>query len=276
VGAWHLHRLTQEMSLDFFVLFSSAGALLGSIGQGNYTAANTFLDSLAHHRRRNGLSALSINWGPWAEVGMTAALADQHRQRWDKQGMGTIGPEQGGKVLKEVLNSSAPQIGVLPINWPAYLRSHGRRRLPPFLQEIADQAQPHRPARALPAYEPEILQALAGAAEGERQDVLLSYIRDQARMVLALDASLPIHDQRPLGELGLDSLMAIELRTRLAMHTGVTLSVAELLQGHSLSQIAATILAQLTLADSVKPVAEPDQEPRHEWHRSLEWEVLEL
>jgi hypothetical protein len=186
--------------------------------------------------------------------------------------MTSISPEQGGQVFERILQAAAPQIGVLPVNWPAYLHSYDTRRLPPFLQEIADQAQLRRHQPANPAHEPDLRQALADGSPVERQEVLLSYIRAQARLVLSLDPSRPIPDQQPLGELGLDSLMAIELRSRLAMHTGVTLSVAELLQGQSLSQIATTILAQFTLTDSVKSVGEPEQEPA----ASLEWEVLQL
>ncbi len=90
-GAWNLHELTRDDRLDLFVLFSSAAALLGSPGQGNYAAANAFLDALAHHRRWEKLPALSVNWGSWAEVGMAARLSETEGQRWSAAGVGWIG-----------------------------------------------------------------------------------------------------------------------------------------------------------------------------------------
>ena len=98
MGAWHLHELTRDDPLDVFVLFSSVAALVGSPGQGNYAAANAFLDALAHHRRAEERPALSVNWGSWAEVGMAARLKDSEGDRWAAAGLGWIEPYQGGSM----------------------------------------------------------------------------------------------------------------------------------------------------------------------------------
>ncbi|MFM6024581.1 MAG: KR domain-containing protein, partial [Dolichospermum sp.] len=100
-GAWNLHHLSKDESLDFFVMFSSSASLLGSPGQGNYAAANGFLDALAFYRRSQGLASLSINWGPWAEVGMTAKL--QLGERLSQKGEDSIYPQQGLQVLEMLL-----------------------------------------------------------------------------------------------------------------------------------------------------------------------------
>jgi NAD(P)-dependent dehydrogenase (short-subunit alcohol dehydrogenase family) len=113
IGGWLLHTLLLDTELDFFVLFSSATSLTGAAGQGNYAAANAALDALAHHRRALGLPALSINWGPWAEVGIVARDEDlrtraQHR-------VGTISAQQGVEFFGRLIHHAAPQVGVVPL-----------------------------------------------------------------------------------------------------------------------------------------------------------------
>lgn len=98
-GAWNLHALTQDIQLEFFVLFSSVTSLLGSYGQGNYAAANAFLDALAAYRRHNGLPAVSINWGPWSQVGMAADSLGRGTSQIVRAGLGLIEPLHGLKTL---------------------------------------------------------------------------------------------------------------------------------------------------------------------------------
>nr|QEO74256.1 Beta-ketoacyl synthase [uncultured bacterium] len=115
LGGWHLHQLTREQPLDFFVLYSSMVSLLGSPGQANHAAANAFLDALAHHRRGLGLPALSINWGVWSEIG--AAVRHQAVRRVKTQGIGMIDPRQGTQILQHLLSRESAQVGVAPIDW---------------------------------------------------------------------------------------------------------------------------------------------------------------
>ncbi len=116
-GAWNLHQLTLTAPLDFFILFSAGAALLGSPGQSNYAAANAFLDGLAHYRQGQGMCALSINWGAWAEVGMAARTKDQSQRRWAGEGIRLIYPHEGVQILEQLLKQSSAQVAVLPINW---------------------------------------------------------------------------------------------------------------------------------------------------------------
>jgi acyl transferase domain-containing protein len=226
-GAWHLHQLTCRQPLDFFVMYSSVAALLGSAGQGNHAAANMFMDMLAHWRRARGLPALSINWGAWSEVG--AAVEHGVDQRVTAQGMGVISPEQGVRVLEHLLHTQATQTGVMPITWVKFAARYDPDQIPPFLSEMIDhtprstEAVIHHPiVHQLPAAEPasDWLTRISTAPTAKQRGLMIEYVRNQAGRVLGLDASR-VGEHVPLSELGLDSLMAVELRNLLG--TGLAL-----------------------------------------------------
>ncbi|HEY9405602.1 MAG TPA: type I polyketide synthase, partial [Pyrinomonadaceae bacterium] len=134
-GAWLLHQLLREESLDFFILFSSAASLLGSAGQANYASANAFLDALAHERRSRNLPALSINWGAWSEVGMAAQKT--RGGRLAARGFGNISPQQGVEVFEQLLGEDSTQVGVLPINWTLARASTPALAESPLYSEVA-------------------------------------------------------------------------------------------------------------------------------------------
>ncbi len=141
LGAWYLHELTRGQPLDLFVLFSSAAALLGSPGQGNYAAANAFLDALAHHRRWEKRPALSVNWGSWAEVGMAARLIETEGRRWSAAGIGWIEPDRGLHTLEHLISEDRVQAGVLPIDWAKFFERIPPGSEPAWLAEIARDAR---------------------------------------------------------------------------------------------------------------------------------------
>src|SRR5262249_54171696 len=116
-GAWVLHQLTRNLNLDFFILYSAAGVLLGAPGQGLYPGANAALDALAEARQRLGLPALSVAWGPWAGSGMAAELAARGNETWQARGLGTISPGQGFAQLERLLAAGAAYGAVIPIDW---------------------------------------------------------------------------------------------------------------------------------------------------------------
>ncbi|MDZ7967788.1 MAG: SDR family NAD(P)-dependent oxidoreductase [Nostoc sp. DedSLP03] len=203
-GAWNLHTLTQNLSLDFFVCFSSISSLIGSAGQGNYAAANAFMDTLAHHRQALGLPGISINWGPWSQVGMAANLDSQNQNRIQTNGIGTIAPQQGLTVLEQLLNQSSAQVAVIPINWSEFLSKSSLNS--PFFANFSHTAKKLEQS--------DFRTRLEMANASDRQPLLIEHICSQVAKVLGRNLSTLDREQR-FFELGMDSLTAVELRNRL-------------------------------------------------------------
>ncbi len=239
-GAWNLHLLTQDRVLDFFVLFSSTASLIGPPGQGNYAAANAFLDALAHRRQAQGLPALSINWGPWAEVGMAAALGSRDQRRLSDQGMSFIPPAQGMQVLAQLLHQAPPQVGVLPIDWAKYCRFHSTALESPFLTDFMGGAE--SPADA-DTRQKLTLQAVLDADPSERQQLVETSLREMVARVLRLPVA-SVDVQQPLNNLGLDSLMALELFNRIERTFSKTIRLGTTLQAPTVEQLVNILLNQ--------------------------------
>jgi acyl transferase domain-containing protein len=198
LGAWHLHELTADLPIEQFVLFSSAAALLGSPGQGNYAAANAFLDALAHHRRAEQKPGLSINWGSWAEVGMAARLRESQGSRWSEAGIGWIDLDRGLHTLEELLADGAVQTGVLPVNWKKFFERIPVGAEPAWLSEMARLA---RAAGGQQASGPPVLaEKLQAVTAGERLEVATVFLQQQAAQVLAMDAAQLPDARRPLND----------------------------------------------------------------------------
>jgi acyl carrier protein len=236
-GSWLLHSLTAGHGLDWFVLFSSAAAVLGSPGQANYAAANAFLDALAHERRRLGLPAISVNWGPWAEVGM-AARDPQRGPRMVAQGLGAIPPSEGLELLGRLLTTDTAQLVVLPLEWG---RLPPRLRQMPLLADLAVRSAATEPDPS-PTEAP-IRERLEAAEPGQRQPLLIEYLQREAARSLQLPPGR-VDPGEPIARLGLDSLMALELRNRLEASLGIALAPARLLQSPTLASLAQELLEQ--------------------------------
>jgi len=213
-GAWNLHVLTRDLPLDFFVLFSSAASVLGSPGQSNHAAANASLDALAWYRAAQGLPALSINWGPWSEVGAAAkGLADEEaRQRPRRlEGVGTIAPDRGLKVLERLLSSSSVDVVVAPINWA---RLPGELTASPFfadcVEPLADRGE-----------QTGLLRRLKETPMDDRRSLLMAHIGNQVATVLGLSRSAPVDVTKGFFELGMDSLTSVELKNLLQSSLGL-------------------------------------------------------
>jgi polyketide synthase 12/myxalamid-type polyketide synthase MxaB len=221
-GAWNLHQLTQRDSLDFFVLFSAASAILGIPGQGTYVAANAFLDSLAAFRRAAGLPATSINWGAWDQFGM-AQSSDAIRSL-SSRGLRFIGAEEGIAAMWRVIADNATQRVVLPIDWHRFRERMGNVAMP-LLSECFALSAPRETAPGAPKAAPaaDLATQLLQAPKTARYRILADLVIAHVRRTIGLAADRILDERQPLQELGLDSLMAVELRNALGAMSGRTL-----------------------------------------------------
>src|SRR5262249_37832549 len=205
-GAWNLHLLTREMSLDFFVMFSSAAAFLGLMGLGNYTAANAFLDALAHYRQSLGLPALSIDWAGWTRIGMAEVLGERRESQWLAKGLDSLSPEQGLQAVNDLMLQSRPQVAVLKVDWPVFFKELTVRRSPPLLSDVARATS--RTNASLDSTN-DFLSKLNQAEPGTpRRALLREHICQQVAKILEFDNTFVLDPHQPLAEVGLDSLMA--------------------------------------------------------------------
>lgn len=217
IGTWLLHEFSRELPLDFLVLFSSTTALWGSRELGHYAAANAFLDGLAHYRRAQGLPALSINWGTWDEM-RVASTAEQ--QAVAQFGLQRMPAGQALACLDEFLGSDLPQLVVAAVDWALLKPAYEAKRLRPFLQLVEratagpDRRNGTKGSQARDAG-PSLLATLASAQPEQRRELLVTHIRAQVARVLNLDPAEPIELERGLFEMGLDSLMSVELKSHL-------------------------------------------------------------
>jgi acyl transferase domain-containing protein/acyl carrier protein len=223
-GAWNLHSQTQEMPLDFFVNFSSAASLHGSLGQGSYAAANAFLDALAHYRQLRGLPALTINWSSWDEVGMAAAMSSRDQQRWKAAGMNFIPVQQGLQLLGQLIGQVSPQVAVLPVDWAKFIKLFPVSVESSFLIEIACKNQVNTVVKlSSGTQENKLLQHLENTPLNQRKDVLVAHIQKNVAAVSGFDPSRSPDPQVGFFEMGMDSLMTLELKNSLQSSLGISL-----------------------------------------------------
>ena len=217
MGAIHLDALTRGLPIDHFVLFSSAASLVGSPGQANYAAANAFLDAVAHQRTSEGLPALAINWGGWAQVGMAAATDRQQGNRREGTGVERIDVDRGLQIFGKLLTLGEPQMGVLPIDWAKFFERIPAGSEPPWLSAIATAVR-REPVSG--GGEPELLRRIGKLPRTEQLEVVNRYVREQAAAIMGGDASYLPDASRPLNELGFDSLMGVEFCNALGRAVG--------------------------------------------------------
>jgi acyl carrier protein len=227
LGGFLLHRLSAGAPLDFFKLFSSGASVIGSAGQGNYAAANSFLDALAHHRRLTGQVALSVNWGPvsGAGFGATEEGLRVHAQ-WERNGLHRLTPRELTAALEPLLGSGAPQLAVMKVDW---------RQLGRLFPDLVRSPWASRVAEAVVEQgRSGFLERLAETPPGDRLELLTEHLQQQIAEVMGV---VPEPEQK-LFDLGLDSLMAVALRNRLEHSLGAEIRVTAIFNYPTLEALA--------------------------------------
>lgn len=217
-GTWNLHRLSKTCDLDFFVLFSSTTALWGVAGLGHYAAVNQFMDSFAHWGRAQGVPALSINWGTWQE--MRIASADE-KASFEQAGLHPLPISQALTALECLLQKGSAQAAVADVDWTALKSVYQARRRRPLFSEVANHET--RPQARKESSKSETGLVLTGLAAPQRRSRLMQRVKSEVAAILGVDSPADINEQRGLFEMGMDSLMAVDLRAKLERATSLQL-----------------------------------------------------
>jgi amino acid adenylation domain-containing protein len=245
-GAWNLHRLTADDELDQFILFSSVASILGHPMQGNYTAANAFLDTLAGYRRQMGLPGLSVGWGAVAGAGYVSRHPEVV-QYLNRSGLDGFPPEEGLMTMEKLLGMATAHVLIANITWNRWKYTNpvmaSSRRFRDLMEEAGAGTKPTSSETESP------LESLRAAAPEKRQEVMNHYL---LRKLARVSGSKPdkIDMDRPLTEMGFDSLMAVELTTALNSDLGFKLPVVKILQGINGHELGATLIRQLLLGSA--------------------------
>jgi acyl carrier protein len=250
LGAWNLHLATRTISLDFFVMYSSVAALLGSPGQGNYAAGNAFLNALAQTRAAEGLPATCIQWGRFSDVGL-AAGKENRGQRLSQQGIESWTPAQGVGLLARILKKPRTEIGLFRFSLRRWLESHPQAAGMRFLAELSKIDAP-----VVGASDGGMRKALALAEAGIREAMVEAHLVDQIARVIRMDPAR-VDRNAPFKSLGFDSLMSVELRNRLENSLGLKLSTVLLFTYPTAAKLAAYLTSMLVPDEELPAKVEP-------------------
>ncbi|WP_237570740.1 type I polyketide synthase [Mycolicibacterium lacusdiani] len=252
-GTRVLHHAFEGHDLQFFVMFGSAGSVVASPGQGNYAAANAFLDAFAYYRRAQGLPALTIGWGPWS-VGMVEEL--KLERIYAQRGIELITPRAGARILDRLINQKTPTVTAITADWGRARQMGLAGQLPPMFSEL----EVLEPSLADGEAGSSILDVLAETPEEGRLDVVTEQVR---RSVAAIfDCAVDdVEVDETLDDVGLDSLMAMEFRMRINAMFAIDIPVLEILKGVSVNSLAVRVLGDLELPRAGEVSAPPADAP---------------
>ncbi|MFD9221104.1 type I polyketide synthase [Streptomyces sp. NPDC060064] len=222
-AALNLHELTWDLGLSAFVLFSSAAGVMGGAGQGNYAAANAFLDALAHHRRSLGLAATSLAWGPWEQAGgMAGDLGDTNANRMSRGGMTGLSHAEGLELLEAAWPTDKALLVPMHLDLAAVRAQASSAGVPPLMRGLV-RTPVRRTAHTATVETGALAQRLTALSHEERHTLLLDLVRTHVANVLGHESGTSVEPARAFKELGFDSLTAVELRNQLGTATGLRL-----------------------------------------------------
>lgn len=247
-GGWNLHLATRQRSLDFFVCFSSLASLIGTPGQGSYAAGNAFLDALCERRRREGLPAISIQWGPWSGSGMAAN--NEGAARLAGKGVESLGAGLGVSMFLRLLAEQTATVGVAAVNWQRFPDTG----VPYFAECIA----PPDSGRDLEA-QGELRRQLAVTVPANRRTLLVAYLKKEVARVLERETAPSA--RQGFADMGVDSLMAIELRNSVQTALGMALPATLLFKCPNIDDLAAFLEAECSPPAAAMPETRRTDEP---------------
>jgi myxalamid-type polyketide synthase MxaE and MxaD len=246
-GTWMLHELTKDLDLDFFLVFSSAASLLGTQGLAHYAAANQFQDSLAHYRHGLGLPMLSINWGAWETVRL---VGPDEQSRFAKAGWLTMPSQKLFNMFPALIASSRAQVMIGNMDWDILKQVFEAQRARPLLEGFdAGHAGPNRASAVFTPLATHLRRESAMTPE-ERHQSMETFVREQAAQVLGFRRGELPPVNVPLMDLGLDSLMAVDLKNRLRAGLGQELSPTVVFDHPSIDALVGLLETMLWAADS--------------------------
>lgn len=246
-GSWNLHALTEGRALDFWVVFSSVSALLGNPGQAAYAAGNAYADAIAQYRRMQGMPALSINWGPWRGDGMSAVAADDLHRRW---GLLAIDPGEGVEMLGHLLDAQAAQVWAAPLDLEILKK---RAAELPHLSLVSELVgAPVAPPKQASQARADVGGGLRDLPEEERNNAVLNYVVDVVRSVTGMGPSETVRAEDRFDDLGVDSLLSIDLIEALESSLNVSLPQTIFIDCPTIEKFAGHIIKEL---DRTAPVS---------------------
>ena len=253
LGAWLLHEATSKMELDCFVMFSSVSSIFGNPAQGNYAAANAFLDSLAHHRRALGLPALTINWGVLGGEGYVARN-ERVAEFLAKQGISALSPGEVTSILDSSLRDGSAQIAALRVDWTKWRTFFRGMQSNPLLERIFAAVEGEETKGRASDWR----QRIEAASAKEKETVMAQAIREIVGSVLRVKPDT-LRDDQPLTDLGLDSLMGVEIENSLEAAIGVALPPTSLMRARTIGQMATLIAGHISggASTTTSPIAAP-------------------
>jgi acyl carrier protein len=252
-GARILDALTQHRSLDFLIMYSAAGLHLGPLGQGPYAAANAELEALASSRRDRGLPALSIAWGMWPEAGMAAELASRGANAWSARGLGWIDPDHAFEQVAQLLAAHATQVIAAPIDWVQFLERLPAGEDRSFFRAVEPMVRRASAAPALTSTSQvvSVVDGWRAAPASAWRELVIAHVLERTRQVLGMDDLFVIPEGVALKDVGLDSLMAVELRNVLTRSLGSSLPATLLFDYPSLDALSNYLLRTFDLLPAV-------------------------